>query len=37
MRPRIFVLALALVVVLVPAVAIGQTTTSHPINANAWR
>jgi hypothetical protein len=34
MRPRIFVLALALVVVLVPAVAIGQTTTSHPINAN---
>jgi len=34
MRPRIFVLALALVAVLLPAVAIGQTTTSHRITAN---
>lgn len=34
MRPRIFVLALALVVVLVPAAAIGQTATSHRIDVN---
>ena len=32
MRPRIFVLALALAVVLVPAAAIGQTSASHRIN-----
>jgi hypothetical protein len=34
MRSRILVLAVALVVVLVPAAAIGQTATSHPIDVN---